>query len=182
VRDVDEGALVEPLALDDHLNDVHHRLGLREETLVGRNVDHTLEDSDRLIKHRLGVRDEVGDRQRAPFEVSLEQEVGLHVRALELVLGDLDRDQVRQSLVEDILVVPDGKPCELLGVRQDGQELIDRLVAVNFLAEHLDCLMAEIIEGGQVTEGRRSNDLVLPVVLDALGPEQLLEGLRDELP
>ena len=82
VRHVQEGRLVEPLALYDHLERVHqvHR-GLQV-TFVRCNVNHTLKHANRLVKHALRIRVEVGDRQRTSIEVRLEEQIGLHVRAL----------------------------------------------------------------------------------------------------
>ena len=46
------------------------------------DVNHALQDSDRLVEDRLRVRVEISDGQGAPVEVRLEKEVGLDVWAL----------------------------------------------------------------------------------------------------
>ena len=49
--------------------------------LVRCDVNHALQDSDRLVEDRLCIGVEVSDGQGAPIEVRLEKEVGFDVRA-----------------------------------------------------------------------------------------------------
>lgn len=71
VRNVEERRLIDPLTLDQHLqnmNQIHARLQV---TLVSCDVDHALKDTDGLVEHTLRIRVEVSDREWATVEMSL---------------------------------------------------------------------------------------------------------------
>lgn len=95
------------------MNQVLSRL---EEAFVSSYVYHALNDSDRLIQHRLGVSDVIGDRQRAPLKVSLQEQVRLDMRRLQVMLWNLDWHKVSQGLVQDVLVMSYRQTRELLRV------------------------------------------------------------------
>jgi len=62
VRDVDKRRLIKPLSLYEHLqqmNQVHRHF---QESFLGGNVDHALDNTDRLVQDGLGVGDEVSNR------------------------------------------------------------------------------------------------------------------------
>ena len=71
LRYIEQWALVKPLTLDDHLDHVNQVHAGRQVPFVRANIDHTLDDSDWLVKHRLRICDIICDWQGAPFKVGL---------------------------------------------------------------------------------------------------------------
>lgn len=116
VRHIYKYRLIKPRPLYYHLhqmNQIHCRFHV---SFICRYINHTLQHSDRLIQHHLGVCEVVSNGQWTPLYMTLDKQVGFHVGILQVVLGDLNGDQVHHALVQDVLVVPDGEPEKLLGV------------------------------------------------------------------
>lgn len=55
----------------------------------------------------------------------LQEQIRLDMRALQIVLVDWDGHQVRQSLVQNVFVMTDGKSSELLSLGEDVNYLIN---------------------------------------------------------
>jgi len=101
------------------MNQIHCGLQV---PLMCRYINHTLQDSDRLVKHHLGICEVVSDREWAALYMALDKQVGFHVGILKIVLGYLDRDQMHHAFVQDVLVVADWEPEKFLSVGQDSYE------------------------------------------------------------
>lgn len=71
VRNIQEGRLVEPLTLDEHLQHMNQVHGGLKMALVRRDINHALKDTDRLIQDTLCVGVEVGDWEWATVKVRL---------------------------------------------------------------------------------------------------------------
>jgi len=80
----------------------------------------------------------------------LEKQVSLDMRRLKVVLVHLEWDQMRERFIEHIFIVPDWKPSELLGLRQDVDQVCDASVFLDGLSQTGDCLVRQIVERGEV--------------------------------
>mmetsp|Transcript_12631 Transcript_12631/g.19643 ORF Transcript_12631/g.19643 Transcript_12631/m.19643 type:complete len:314 (-) Transcript_12631:2895-3836(-) len=161
------------------MNQVYGRV---QEAFMRGNIDHSLDNTNGLIEDRPSVSDEIGDRQGTSLEVGLQEKVRLHVGALKVVLGDLNRYKMSQSFIQDIFVVSHRKPSELLGVRQDGDELRNLSLRPQLVAHKEDGLMGQIVVRGKIPQSGRSHSLVLLVELDAPGRDQLAEVVSHQIP
>jgi len=79
---IEQRALIKPLALDNHLEQMDQIDSGLEEPFVGRDVNHPLDYPYRLIQHALRISDVVCYRERTPFKVSLKEQISFHMRIL----------------------------------------------------------------------------------------------------
>lgn len=82
VRQIQEGALVEPLTLNQHLQQIDQIDCIGQGALVCCDIDHTLQYADGLVKHRLTVCDKVSYWKGTSVEVRLQQKISFNVRTL----------------------------------------------------------------------------------------------------
>jgi len=83
VREPQEVGFIVPAALLDALHGVHDLQSCTEEAIISHDVDHGLQNTNRLVQDRLQVGDVVRHRERHPLKMGLEQQHRLGVGALE---------------------------------------------------------------------------------------------------
>jgi len=151
VGHVQEWRLIEPLSLDEHLEQVDQFQGCLEVTLMRTYVNHTLDHTNRLIEHTFGVGDEISNRQGTPIKVSLQEKVSLGEGTLHQVLAHFEWDQVRQSLVQDLLIMTYRQALKFLTVRQNIDEFFDTRIRTDHLIQVTYRLMGQVVERGDVS-------------------------------
>jgi hypothetical protein len=89
-----------------HLRHADQRQRVAEPPLVRTHVDHRLQQPQAVVERRFRVGDVVGDRQRQPRKVRLQQQVRLGVRVVAVGRVHGPADLATEREVELVLVVP----------------------------------------------------------------------------
>lgn len=180
-RDVAQGRIVLPSALDDHLHESHRAECGGEPARLGRRVDHGLEHADRLVEHGLEVGCIVADRQVESTEVALQQHVRLHERRVEC--GGVDRPSHRDVhlRIHLVFVVSHRQLGELVRECEHFEHLLRRRARLQSLGEDDHGLVVQVVEGCDLSHRERHDRARLLLLHDEAGSLEVVEHAHDEL-
>mmetsp|Transcript_70197 Transcript_70197/g.198108 ORF Transcript_70197/g.198108 Transcript_70197/m.198108 type:complete len:1103 (-) Transcript_70197:287-3595(-) len=179
VRQLHEGARVDRRGLDDHLRELHGEEGGGEPAARGDHVDEALEEPDGVLQDEALVRGEVR-RDRGAVEVRVQQELGLRVRVVQLVLLHPHAQGLGEAAERRLLPGADGHRVELRGRAEDVHEPAPLRALGDAPGEGLDGRVPDVVVRRDEPQVRRRQ---LHVALDAAAAEALeaLDGVLDDL-
>lgn len=196
-RQLEQGALLGPHGLDDHLGEFHSQERGVQVAVRTDDIDHGVDELDGLLKDHALVEPQVNVQWLA-VEVALEQQIALGLRCVELVrlqwvaiLGAATvKDGVSGELgklaEQRLLTVTDRHRCKLCGLAQYSDHSLhllgEHLLVLELPREQTNRLVLDAVESCDFAEVHCFNvHFGFLVDADALGLLQVLNRLFHQL-
>lgn len=178
VGDLEEGRLVSPKSLHDHLTELHSLDGLRKPAVAADYVDHAMDKADGMLQNELLIIEEVRG-QGDPTEMALEKNIGFGAWLIESPLFHVVGDESGESLDGGVLSVSDGDVLVFGGVGEYFDEVLDLTIFLDILLEDVDGGGVDVVIACQDAEVKRNELSVLLLLFDAFHFLEFLKGVLD---